>query len=271
MILQSRILFFKSFTASVAAGVVCVSMMVASDAADARGVGGGGRSGFSRSSPASNGGLSSQPAVTERQSGAAIQARVARNTDGDVASARSAQSASGVPSDSGARSASGVQSTEGVGQPGTAGNPDPVSAQEMAAYRQQFNAQNQGNSRGGRDNDDSGDDDGDNWDAPLRRPVDPDYGVPAPPSAPDSDDEPRSPVVPAVVVGTVIARNRADDYVEYANTVDDPAYLTEMPCTIEAVLAVNDVNYYRCEKAWYKRGYQSGSVVYIQTDAPPGY
>ena len=265
MILQSRTLS-KSFVTSAAIGVVCTLMMVLSDTADARG-NGGARGGFSRSSPASSGSLSSQPAVAERQqSGVAIRSRVARNADGDAASPRSAQSAGGVSSDSGARSAGGVKPTGGAGQPGTVGNSDPVSAQEMAAYRQQFNAQNKDNSRDGRDKD------GDNWDAPLR-PVDPDYSVPERrrPVVPDSDDEPRSSVVPAVVVGTVIARNRADSYVDYVNTVDDPAYLTEMPCTIEAAMQLDDVNYYRCEKAWYKRGYQSGSVVYIQTDAPPGY
>lgn len=270
MILQSRILF-KSLATSVVMSVVCILMVSLSDAADARGNGGGGRSGFSRSSPASSGSLSSRPDVAERQQsgtaerqrGAAIQSRVTKrnNTSGDAASPRSAQSASGVSS-SGVQSASGVKPAGGAGQPGTAGNPDPVSAQEMAAYRQQFNAQNKDNSRD--------DDNRDNWDAPLR-PVDPDYSVPVRPIAPDSDDEPRSPVVPAVVVGTVIARNRADDYVDYVNTVDDPAYLTEMPCTIEAAMQLDDVTYYRCEKAWYKRGYQSGSVVYIQTDAPPGY
>ena len=264
MILQSRILF-KSLAASVVMSVVCILMVSLSDTADARG-NGGGRSGFSRSSPASSGSLSSRPAVAERQQrGADIQPRVTRknNNAGDAVAPRSAQSASGVSSDGGAQSAGGVKPAGGAGQPGTAGNPDPVSAQEMAAYRQQFNEQNKDNSR-------DDDKDRDNWDAPLR-PVDPDYSVPVRPIAPDSDDEPRSPVVPAVVAGTVIARNRADDYVDYANTVDDPAYLTEMPCTIEAAMQLDNVTYYRCEKAWYKRGYQSGSVVYIQTDAPPGY
>jgi hypothetical protein len=112
----------------------------------------------------------------------------------------------------------------------------------MAAYRQQFAAQNVKK---------------DNWDENWQG--DPEYGVSAP-------------VRPAVVVGAAaVARNRADDYVDYVNTVDDPAELSELPCTIEAVVAVSDVTYYRCEKAWYKRGYQSGSVVYIQTDAPAGY
>lgn len=247
MILSSRMIF-KSLVASVAMSLVCVLTMLASQTADARGSGGA-RSGFSRSSPASRGSFSSQSTVQRQGDGAVIQSRIARSTGGTADQPRTVRSASGVPASGGAQSAGGVRSTEGAGQPRTAGDAQPVSAQEMAAYRQQFQAQNQ-----------DGFAERDNWDE-RPRPVDPDYDVPV------------TPVVPAVVVGAAaVARNRADDYVEYVNTVDDPTtYLTEMPCTIEAAMAVNDVTYYRCEKAWYKLGYQSGDVVYIQTDPPPGY
>jgi hypothetical protein len=219
---------------------VCIFTMAAPDTADARGSVGGG--GFSRSSPASSGSISSNrissgdvsQSRAVRETRDITQPRAARNT-GDIGQPRSAGSAGG------AQSAGGVSATAGAGQ-ARAVTDVPVTAQQMAAYRQQFAAQNVKK---------------DNWDENWQG--DPEYGVSAP-------------VRPAVVVGaTAVARNRADDYVDYVNTVDDPAELSELPCTIEAVVAVSDVTYYRCEKAWYKRGYQSGSVVYIQTDAPAGY
>lgn len=111
--------------------------------------------------------------------------------------------------------------------------------QEMQRFRQQFAAQNKDNAR---------------WDE--HRPVVVEH-----------------PVGAAVVVGGVandVVANTADA-LDVINTVSDPAYLTEMPCSIKAVMAVDDTTYYRCESAWYRRGYQSGEVVYIPTDAPPGY
>ena len=233
------------------AGAMCLLLAAVPDTVDARGRVAGG--GISRSSPASGGGLSSgntaeRPAVQRqaitRQASPAAESRTARNA-GDIHQPRAAGSANG------AQSVNGVQSADGTGQTRSAKIAAQPTAAEMAAYRQQFQQQNK---------DREIDRDRDNWDAP----VDPDYDIPV------TD----RPVVPAVVVGAAagaIAINRADDVVDYVNTVPDPSYLAEDACSLKAMTAVNDVTYYRCSDAWYKRGYQSGNVVYIPTDPPAGY
>lgn len=248
MIMSSRNLI-KCPAAFFMMAVVCLLITTWSDTADARG-GRGAGGGFSRSSPAIGGSFSGGDAMQSRVVGSAGdvgQPRTVRNA-GDVGQPRTVRNAGDIGQPRAANSGVGVQSVEGVqsaggaGQARSAGDAKPVTAEQMAAYRQQFAAQNP---------------DRDNWDQ-----VDPDYGVTAP-------------VAPAAVVGavaaTAVARNRADDYVDYVNAVADPEYLTEDSCSIKAIAAVNDVTYYRCSDAWYKRGYQSGSVVYIPTDAPPGY
>lgn len=244
MIMSSRNLI-KCPAAFLMMGVVCLLITTWPDTADARG-GRGGGGGFSRSSPAIGGSFSGGVATQPRAVGSAGdigQPRTVRNA-GDVGQPRTAGSVGGASQPGAAGSAGGVQSASGVqsagaGQARAVGD---VTPQQMAAYRQQFAAQNR---------------DRENWDQ-----VDPDYGVTAP-------------VAPAAVVGavaaTAVARNRADDYVGFVNTVDDPEYLTEDSCSIEAVASVDGVNYYRCSNAWYKRGYESGNVVYIPTDAPAGY
>lgn len=236
-------------------GALCLLLAVTPNTVDARGRVTGG--GISRSSPASGGSLSSRtnverpaverPAIT-RQANPAAQSRTARNA-GDIHQPRAASSANGAQSADGAGQARGIGDARSIGQTRGAAVAEKPTAAEMAAYRQQFQQQNRDTDR-----------DRDNWD----RPVDPDYNVPV-------IDRP---VVPAVVVGGAagaIAINRADDYVDYVNTVPDPAYLSEDACSLKAMTAVNDVTYYRCSDAWYKRGYQSGEVVYIPTDPPAGY
>jgi hypothetical protein len=247
MIIPAR-KFMKCPTAFLLVGAVCLLMTSWPDTADARG-GRGGGGGFSRSSPASGGSFSGGVATQPRAASSAGdigQARTARNA-GDVGQPRTAGSVGGAgqPGTSGSvvgvQSAGGAQTTGGAGQARTAGNSE-VTPQQMAAYRQQFASQNQGR---------------DNWDQ-----VDPDYSV-------------RAPVAPAAVVGAAaavaVARDRADDYVGFVNTVDDPQYLTEDSCSIEAITSVDNVTYYRCSNAWYTRGYEGGNVVYIPTNPPAGY
>ena len=244
--------FPKYSAAYLLAGAVCLFVTAWSDAANARGSAGGG---FSRSSPASSGGFSSRPAAVQRNAGeagaeGAGQARTARDTGG-AGQARTAGSSGGAQSVDGAgqaRTARDVGTAERVRTPAIA---QPVSAEDMAKYREQFQQQNKDQSA--------------DWDA--RHPVDPGYGVP----------ESGTGVVvgrPAAVVGAVAgvaAIARADDYVDFVNTVDDPSYLAEDDCSIKAITAVNDVTYYRCSNAWYTRGYQSGNVVYIPSNPPAGY
>lgn len=241
-------------------GAMCMLLAAIPDTVDARGSGRAAGGGISRSSPAAGGSLSSRATaerpVVERPAIPTKQARTARSA-GDIPPTRAAGSANGAQSASGARSADGVGQTRAAGETRSIGQTrgaavaEKPTAAEMAAYRQQFQQQNK---------DRDTDRDRDNWD----RPVDPDYNVPV-------IDRP---VVPAVVVGAAagaIASNRVDGYVDYVNTVPDPAYLSEDACSLKAMTAVNDVTYYRCSDAWYKRGYQSGNVVYIPTDPPAGY
>jgi hypothetical protein len=251
--------FSKTQVAFLLLGAMCVLMATT---ADARGGRGGG--GFSRGGVASGGGFSSSPAAIQRGIGGAGtadgvgQARTARDTGG-AGQARTAGSAGGVQSTDGAGQAGAVGdagTAGGVRNPGVA---QQVSPQDMAKYREQFQQQNKDQSV--------------DWDA--RRPVDPEYGVPAPGTG--VVERPATGLVvgrPAAVVGAVAgaaAIARADDYVDFVNTVDDPAYLTEDDCSIKAITAVNDVTYYRCSDAWYTRGYQSGNVVYIPSNPPAGY
>jgi hypothetical protein len=49
-----------------------------------------------------------------------------------------------------------------------------------------------------------------------------------------------------------------------------PTYVGALPCSATTVIA-NGTTYYRCAGTWYYRGYESGSVVYIVTTAPPGF
>ncbi|HSC75569.1 MAG TPA: hypothetical protein VLB90_04945 [Pseudomonadales bacterium] len=232
------------------AGVMSVLLVLASHTAEARG-GRGGGGGFSRSSPASGGSITSHPvirsAAAKRQGGDAGQPRTARNA-GDINNPRTTRNAGDIGQPRDAQSAGGVGSAQGAGGVQAGRIPAaPVTAQEMAAYRKQFNEQNKDKDRG-------------DWDNRWR----------------DNDDDngDEKPVIPAAVVGAVVAavaQARADDYVGFVNTVGDPGYLTEDACSIEAVTEVNDVAYYRCSDTWYKRGYESGNVVYIPTDPPVGY
>lgn len=46
--------------------------------------------------------------------------------------------------------------------------------------------------------------------------------------------------------------------------------LTTLPCSSTAVI-VNRTTYYQCNATWYRRGYESNTVVYIVTSPPPGH
>jgi hypothetical protein len=46
--------------------------------------------------------------------------------------------------------------------------------------------------------------------------------------------------------------------------------LTTLPCSSTAVI-VNGTTYYQCNATWYRRGYESNTVVYIVTSPPPGH
>lgn len=142
-----------------------------------------------------------------------------------------------LPSGSATRAAAEV-----VKRPASTATARPLSEQEMQQFRQQFAAQNKDNAH---------------WDE--QRPIVVEH-----------------PVAVAVVVGgvanAVVANNivaNTVDTLDVINTVSDPTYLSEVPCTIKAVMAVDNTTFYRCESAWYRRGYQGGEVVYIPTDAPP--
>jgi hypothetical protein len=49
-----------------------------------------------------------------------------------------------------------------------------------------------------------------------------------------------------------------------------PTYMVALPCAATTVI-VNGTSYYRCGGTWYCRGYDAGTVVYIVTEAPPGF
>jgi hypothetical protein len=53
--------------------------------------------------------------------------------------------------------------------------------------------------------------------------------------------------------------------------VASPTYVTTLPCTSTTVISSGSTTYYQCGTTWYSRGYQSGTVVYIVSDAPTGY
>lgn len=126
---------------------------------------------------------------------------------------------------------------------------EPVSAAEMDSYRQQFKEQNRENR---------------NWDDHIYQPIyDP------------SLDEKRK----AIVVGAgAVAAERRREVADYAldndtvYAVGDETEFSELPCDVQGELAGDDgVSYYRCKTAWYRRGLHNGEVVYIKTEAPPGY
>ena len=272
----------KSMT-SVAVTTACLLLASYPDTAAARG--GLGGSGLSRSSPASGGNFSSRP-VQQPTVGAPDRSYHSQGGVQSVSGARQvggAHSTGGAGSAGGARATGGAGSVGGVGQPGgirpagslnspvsdrlgqpgqvqpldASGRPRaearqaaPVSAAEMESYRQQFLEQNRKDSA---------------WDAPhVEQPIyDPNL------------DEKRRAVVVGTAAGVAVARERnavgyvVDDDVVY--TVDDLEEHSEVPCSIEGMMAGDDgVTYYRCENAWYRRGVQGGNVVYIKTDPPPG-
>lgn len=219
--------------------------------------------GFSRNSIASTGGFSSGGAVVSgsgavRSASGAGQPSAA-GSGRDVGQPRDAGTARGVhqPRD--------VSSSGGVGQPravssGTgAGEPamrrsgaavvKDATPAEMANYRAQFERDNLA-SGNVSDKQDAGAND---WDRP--RPVDPAYGVPIQGTA-----------ATAAIVGTAIARENAEDYVENGTGSD---YYSELPCSLKGNMEVDGSLYYKCSTAWYKRVYRGDAVVYVQVDAPP--
>lgn len=257
MRLPAKNFFQNRFVLLLAA--VSTLLIAVPEIVDARGARASG--GFSRSSPAKSGSMSSHSgselrADAKRNVAASRvhepraerdldQARVARNTN-DLDGARSTSSARSTQS-----SASVEQQLPPVREA------KPVSAKEMAAYREEFkkqnkdwdeNRNNEQQSEPGKMQDADGGDWDDNWHGEVERPV-----------------------AAAVVVGAAKSV-RTDAYLDYVREDDEDnlAYYSELPCSLQGVTAVNDVTYYACEKAWYVRGYESGSVVYIKTNPPPG-
>ena len=43
-----------------------------------------------------------------------------------------------------------------------------------------------------------------------------------------------------------------------------------LPCSASAI-TVNGVTYYTCGTTYYTQSYSEGSVVYVQSEPPPGY
>lgn len=246
----------KPFKAAlVLTSVTCLLCMSWPDPAEARGaaVARAGGGGFSRSSAASGGNFNARSGNQSAAIGSAAGANAAIGSR----SATGARSVSGARSTGGAGSAGGAGSVGGAGSAGGFGQPGdpslaavprgegriadlppkattlPADDGNLQAYRQQFVAQNK-----------------DRWDDHVY-----------------VDD---GTVVAARVVGTAAVVD-AVDTADYVNTTVEPVYDTSMPCTIKSVASVGNVAYYRCETQWYRRGYQSGNVVYIPSDAPAGY
>lgn len=232
--------FFKSRAAFLQMSVLC-ALMILPDIVDARSARASG--GFSRNSPASSGSISSRPAG-ERRTDAERKA-VARQLDTardarDLEQPRAGSNTADLSQST--QPASPVRSAEAATPESRPVRDKPVSAKEMAAYREEFKKQNKG-----RDIDRD-----DDWDDNRHGDVE-------------------RPVAAAVVVGAAAAV-RTDAYLDYVheNDEDDLAYYSELPCPLRGVTAVNDVTYYVCEKEWYVRGYEGGSVVYIKANPPPG-
>jgi hypothetical protein len=100
--------------------------------------------------------------------------------------------------------------------------------------------------------------------------VDPDYSVPVRvpgERVPGERVIPPGTVATGAVIGTAIARDNAEDYVEGGVGSD---YYTELPCSLQGNAEVDGSKYYKCSTGWYKRVYRGDDVVYVQVDAPPG-